>query len=797
MYFEIYQKHNLIKRGTVALNELRWEHELMSVPQTTLTLPIDYLEYVDGREEIKIFVNDKCFWGIIKDIDVNKADETIELSIEHVISEWEYRQVSVNHAIQDGTLNILYKGAKTVTNSNLGEAITASDFRVTQKEFDAATNAFLVERASARAWKTGSGDPVAITSVEEVLDTSTTEKLDNLTQPTQVSLSTKGNAVVNYAKEWLGTPYVLGGSSKNGIDCSGLTMRVYERFGITLPHYSQDQKNYGVAVSQSDAQPGDLIFYPGHVAIYIGNGQRIHANGTKVVIDSNPWKASVTGIRRLLDTSYDKSKTRMYDEEGYGSKVVNGQKKNAVFTAYYPGENGEYVDSQGKKLDAKKLTCAAPSNVPINTQIQIASIEGRGYGTYRGRIYTVNDRGSAIIVDEQGRYHIDLLVKDAATANKFGRREGTIIISDGTGYHYDGSTKSTTSDSRKWTVTFATAKGTSISVEMTIDEESPGNDSEDEASVIDNIADIYHDANFYYPGWTIDLQDDSGDRMVDYVYSKQNKLEALTKTMELTEDLFWRVGFTNEKRVEIGKFGKKKPYILSVKPSSESNIRIIQEPKIDYDFANVVNVATVISSKSDGGMASLTLREVYNDPSLQIDGFPVVILRPNVNNERDYTKYVNQYPKLAPNNELEFAILDEESIALEAGELIEGSYAFNDLSPSANDSKKVTDAQRKRTAVVIYKAGIKKLKQVRRSKKATLTTEEIPSDINVGDQVRLLYDNSIWHLDACSNYEKKILTMDDWFYVTKISYDIDGNSIEVNELTLEKYIKVEREGSNQ
>ena len=64
----------------------------------------------------------------------------------------------------------------------------------------------------------------------------------------------------------------------------------------------------------------------------------------------------------------------------------------------------------------------------------------------------------------------------------------------------------------------------------------------DDPSVVDQIGDIYNDANFAYPGWQIDFQDDSDSQMIDYVYSRQNKLEALTQTMELTENLWWRVG---------------------------------------------------------------------------------------------------------------------------------------------------------------------------------------------------------------------------------------------------------------
>ncbi len=322
-------------------------------------------------------------------------------------------------------------------------------------------------------------------------------------------------------------------------------------------------------------------------------------------------------------------------------------------------------------------------------------------------------------------------------------------------------------------------------------------------TIIDQLEDIYSDMNFAYPGWKLNMSDEAGDFTIDYVYSRQNKLEALNKTMELTPDLFWRVRFVNEKVIDISKFGDKKPYIFSTKPSGRNNICIVEEPIIEHEFESVINLASVYSEKSDTGMSSMTLREVYNDPSLQIDGFPCVILRTNVNNERNYTKYIEQYPKLAPNNELEYAVIDEESVALEGGTVIEGTFAFNDLSPFTPETepdgktKEVTDADRIKAAKTAYDAAVRKLKQARRSYKIKILTEQIPNDLAPGDRVRFIYDNNVYILDSCSNYLKKILSFDDWFYVTNISYLVTKYEIEVNEITLEKFIRIDRETKNE
>ncbi len=102
--------------------------------------------------------------------------------------------------------------------------------------------------------------------------------------------------MVNYALQFLGNPYVWGGTSlTNGADCSGFTLSVYKKFGISLPHYSGSQAQMGTAVKSSNMRPGDLIFYGNssgkinHVAMYIGNGQVVHAASKRSGIKISSW----------------------------------------------------------------------------------------------------------------------------------------------------------------------------------------------------------------------------------------------------------------------------------------------------------------------------------------------------------------------------------------------------------------------------------------------------------------------------------------------------------------------------
>ena len=542
MYFEIFSTQgNLIIRGKKYIGTLQFDHELNLAPSLTMMLPADWHSIISGREEIKIHFDDgKIFWGIIWNFSpIDKVNETITLDIRHVITEWQYRQISVNHAQSNQALNIVYKGDSTFHNDDAMETITASGFTIAKAEGATFTTEQILSRSRAYAWSTANGDKIAITSV-------------------------------------------------------------------------QIQK------------------------------------------------------------------------------------------------------------------CETPE-----------------------------------------------------------------------GQEQEVCTDATLAEEGSYKVTLSTAKGTAVTIDVSVEEKyEPDYGTLPDPNVADKLLDIYNDTNFAYPGWQIEWRNGAENRYIDYVYSKQNKLDALTETVELTEDLWWRVGFWNEKRVQIGTFGDKKPYTISMKPSGKTNIRMIQEPSIEPDLENVINVATVYSDKSDGGMSSLTLREVYMNPSYQRSGFPVVILHSNVNNERDYRMYTDQYPKLAPNNEIEYAILDEESIALESGVLIEGSYSFNDLSPFEIEGNIIEDAKRVRAARTVYESTIKKLIQSRRSYDIKIVTEPIPNDLLAGDKVRFIYDNKIWEQTKCSNYWKKILSMNDDFYITHIGYNIDEYGNEYNELTLTKWLKIERETSN-
>ncbi|AOZ97635.1 NlpC/P60 family protein [Butyrivibrio hungatei DSM 14810] len=115
--------------------------------------------------------------------------------------------------------------------------------------------------------------------------------------------SATGSNIANYACKFVGNPYVPGGTSlTDGADCSGFVMAVYKAYGISVPRTSWAQGSYGREVSYADAQPGDVIYYGGHVGIYIGGGQIVHASTQKTGIKYSPATyRSIISVRRYIN----------------------------------------------------------------------------------------------------------------------------------------------------------------------------------------------------------------------------------------------------------------------------------------------------------------------------------------------------------------------------------------------------------------------------------------------------------------------------------------------------------------
>lgn len=148
-----------------------------------------------------------------------------------------------------------------------------------------------------------SSEDVEYDEYGNVIDSDNTVSQEEYESQDTPSYSGSGSSVVDFATQFVGNPYVWGGTSlTGGADCSGFTQSVYANFGVSIPRTSYEQQNAGYEVPYSEAQPGDLICYGGHVAIYMGNGQIVHASNSRdgIKISNDATYRTILSVRRLV-----------------------------------------------------------------------------------------------------------------------------------------------------------------------------------------------------------------------------------------------------------------------------------------------------------------------------------------------------------------------------------------------------------------------------------------------------------------------------------------------------------------
>jgi cell wall-associated NlpC family hydrolase len=125
----------------------------------------------------------------------------------------------------------------------------------------------------------------------------------------QMHLNNKQKEIINFAESWVGTPYCYGGTDKSCTDCSGFVMQIFDEAGIKLPRTALQQYQFGQLVEDNDIAPGDLVFFIrdskiGHVGIYVGENQFIHASTNRGVViqnlDDEFYRETFAGVRRVI-----------------------------------------------------------------------------------------------------------------------------------------------------------------------------------------------------------------------------------------------------------------------------------------------------------------------------------------------------------------------------------------------------------------------------------------------------------------------------------------------------------------
>lgn len=283
------------------------------------------------------------------------------------------------------------------------------------------------------------------------------------------------------------------------------------------------------------------------------------------------------------------------------------------------------------------------------------------------------------------------------------------------------------------------------------------------------------------------LDDYAEKNLIEYEFSNESFLEFLTKVCEKTTALYWRVSRQDPYLIQFGIFGHKRDILIN------EHTKLIALNEVEENYEDTVNIAVAMSDKSDSGASSLTLRDIFHNPKFMLKGFPVIKTGNKVNSQRYYD--YPQLPVFAP--EIigdEFAVMDEEGIALEAGELYWGTVTDNDTQSIADDNREITDSDRLRATEQLYRTAIRRLINSRRKVVYDITIEPLePKSVGVGDRVMFTLNAGVWELTACSKYYEKVLKQSDWFFVTHITDEYGVGNSHIQKLKLSKFLYSDRD----
>ena len=260
------------------------------------------LEYQEARQntyDLKIQLEDEKDELDADKEELEEEEKYLNEILESKKAEYDSYQAQYNRAVQEAAQ---YKKNIQKRNEEIKKLEKESADKQSEIEAEKAAEAARKAEEERRAEEARRAQEGGSSSSSSSSSESSGSSSKSYSSSASFNSGSKGNDIANYALQFVGNPYVPGGTSLvSGCDCSGFVMRVYKDFGYTLPRTSTSMRSVGTEVSYDDARAGDIVCYAGHVAIYLGGGRIVHASTQKTGIKTGSifYKEFIT-IRRVV-----------------------------------------------------------------------------------------------------------------------------------------------------------------------------------------------------------------------------------------------------------------------------------------------------------------------------------------------------------------------------------------------------------------------------------------------------------------------------------------------------------------